>query len=196
MNTLPVVLLTGITAGSPFAAALVNRVHWSVRAKQGIAFGVAAVIAVIYLYFTGGLTHWTDIATTVGSVFALQQLVYKQLLHDVASKVELATTGGSTANIINTAVPTSSNGNSVIVINPTQTPTPTITQNINPTNNFTDLGNSITAELRQPSVFPAAAIAAVPATTIPAAANVIDVVSPTPSAPAPEPVLEETPAMG
>lgn len=194
MNTLPIVLLSGITAASPFAAALVNRVHWSVRVKQGIAFGVAAVIAVIYLFFTGGLSHWTDIATTIGSVFALQQLVYKQLLHDVASKVELATTGGSGANIINTAVPNASNGSSIIVINPTQTKPPVVS--VNPAPGIDNLPDSITAELRQPSVFPSTAIS-----KIPAAAEVIDVVSPTPSAapapePAPEPVLEETPAMG
>lgn len=195
IDTVPIAILSGITAASPFAAALVNRVHWSVRAKQGVAFGVAAVIAVVYLYFSGGLGNWGDIATTTGSVFALQQLIYKQLLHDVASKVELATTGGNAANIINTAVPTSSNGSNVIVINPTTSAT--LVQNANPAPSLAGpgLANSITAELRQPSVFPAAA--KIPATVIPAESNVIDVVSPTPSAaePAPE-ALEETPAMG
>jgi hypothetical protein len=49
------------------------------------------VIAVAYIYFTGGFTGWGQLATTLGSVYSLQQLTYQFLLKVPASKFEAAT---------------------------------------------------------------------------------------------------------
>lgn len=95
VSTVPTVIAALITVISPFIVSFFNKVQWSPEIKNAVAFGVALVIAVVYLITAGGITDWTNIAIVIPAVYGLQQLVYKHLLKTLAKKVESATTKGS-----------------------------------------------------------------------------------------------------
>lgn len=88
---LPELLLAAVTVITPILAALINQSKWDSKVKNGVAFGVATVLAVVYLLMTGQLTDLTDIPTTVLTVYGLQQIVYKTLLEKLSKEIEAAT---------------------------------------------------------------------------------------------------------
>lgn len=89
--TLPSVIAALVTFLSPLLVALFNRVGWSAAVKNAVAFGVALVIAVVYLIVTGGITDWSNVAGAIGIIYTLQQLIFNYLLEGISSKVEAAT---------------------------------------------------------------------------------------------------------
>jgi hypothetical protein len=115
-QVIPAGILSVITFFSPFLSAVINRYHWGPRLKNGVAFGVALVIAVGYLLATGHIGNGPMDVAVVSTVFAFQQLVYKQILSEVAGRVEVATYGKGL--VVNTAAPKDSAGHTVIVVSP------------------------------------------------------------------------------
>lgn len=113
---IPAGILSVITFLSPFLSALINRYHWGSRLKNGVAFGIALVIAVGYLLATGHIGNGPLDIAVVSTVFAFQQLVYKQILSEVAGRVEVATYGKGL--VVNTAAPKDSAGHTVVVVSP------------------------------------------------------------------------------
>lgn len=95
----PALIIAAITILSPILTSVFTQVTWSSKAKRGVAFGVAAVIAAVYLIVSGEFTNWTDIPLAVSAVFGLQQITYHALLKNVAIKVEEATPIGTTATL-------------------------------------------------------------------------------------------------
>lgn len=88
---LPLILILGLVA--PFLIALLNRVGWSSKTKQLMAFGVAILLAVIWILMTGGIAGFgfESIVAAVPAIYALSQLVYEFLFKNVISKLEAAT---------------------------------------------------------------------------------------------------------
>jgi hypothetical protein len=121
---IPEVLLALITVVSPIFTAVAVQSKWDTKTKNAVAFGVALVIAVVYLVLTGGITDWGDITTAVLSVYGLQQLVYMQLLREISKKVEAATSVKSGEAIVveedkpNVTVETGEAEGQVVVVDP------------------------------------------------------------------------------
>lgn len=113
---IPAGILSVITFFSPFLSALINRYHWGPRLKNGVAFGVALVISAGYLLATGHIGSGPIDVAVVSTVFTFQQLVYKQILSEVAGRVEVATYGKGL--VVNTAAPKDSAGHTVVVVSP------------------------------------------------------------------------------
>lgn len=92
---IPIVLVIVITFFSPYVNAYIQKVTWSTQAKNLIAITVSAVIALGYLFFTGGIGDWSQISIWIPAVYGLQQAVYNFILRSSASKFEAATTKGA-----------------------------------------------------------------------------------------------------
>lgn len=88
---LPELLLAAVTVITPILAAIINQSKWSPQVKNGVAFGIALVLALVYLLATGQLTDLTDVPGTVLTVYGLQQLVYKTLMEKLTKEIEAAT---------------------------------------------------------------------------------------------------------
>lgn len=89
---LALIMLLGIAA--PFGIALFNKVKWSSKTKQLVAFGFSIVLAFLWLFITGGLDGFTgveSIAVVIPSIYALSQIVYEFIFKNVLSKLEAAT---------------------------------------------------------------------------------------------------------
>lgn len=82
---------------SPFINAAIQRVTWTPMQKSLLAWGVSAVIAVAYLFFTGGLGSITQIIVAIPAIYGAQQAVYQFLVKNIATKFEIITSPGSTA---------------------------------------------------------------------------------------------------
>lgn len=93
----PALILAAVTIISPILTSIFTQVTWSSNVKRGVAFGVAAVIAVVYLLTSGQFTNWADIPVAVSAVFGLQQITYQYLLKNIAHKIEVATPIGTEA---------------------------------------------------------------------------------------------------
>lgn len=87
----PELLLAAITVVTPIFNAIAIQSKWDSRVKNAVAFGVSLVLAAGYLFFTGGFGDLSDIPAVVLAVYGLQQLVYKQFLHNLTKKIEAAT---------------------------------------------------------------------------------------------------------
>lgn len=87
----PELILAAITILTPLLTAVANQSKWDSKTKNGVAFGVALLLAVVYLAVTGGFADLSDVPATILAVYGLQQLVYKQFLSELAKKVEAAT---------------------------------------------------------------------------------------------------------
>ena len=92
---LPIVLVIIITFFSPYVNAYIQRVTWSSETKNLIALTVSAIIALAYLFFTGGIADWSQISIWVPAVYGLQQAAYNFILKSSANKCEAATTKGA-----------------------------------------------------------------------------------------------------
>ncbi|UDL16736.1 membrane protein [Arthrobacter phage Atuin] len=88
---LPVIITILITMASPYINAYFNKVTWSPEKKNLVALASSLVIAVAYIYFTGGFHGWDQLAVTLTAVYGLQQATYQFLLKVSASKFEAAT---------------------------------------------------------------------------------------------------------
>lgn len=91
----PIIITVLITMLSPFVNAYINKVTWSATTKNLVALATSFVIAIGYIYFTGGFLGWDQLAVTLTSVYGLGQAVYQFLLKVPASKFEAATRSGS-----------------------------------------------------------------------------------------------------
>lgn len=89
-----VALIILLGAIAPFLIAIANKVKWSSTTKQLVAWGISIVLAVLWLFLSGGLSLVTDWQAFVGAVpviYALSQAVYEFLLKNILSKLEAAT---------------------------------------------------------------------------------------------------------
>lgn len=81
-------LLAVIAVVSPILVALFTKVSMSAKTKTTVAMIVSFVIAAGYLFFSGSITDWTEIAVVFPAVFGIQQIVFKLLLTNVSKEVE------------------------------------------------------------------------------------------------------------
>ncbi len=96
----PELLLAAITVLTPIITAIANQSKWSSKVKNGVAFGISALLAVAYLFFTGALTDLNDLPATILAVYGLQQLVYKQFMSELTKKIEAVTDVSSGQTIV------------------------------------------------------------------------------------------------
>ena len=87
----PELLLAAITVLTPILAAIANQSQWSPKVKNGVAFGISALLAVAYMFFNGGFADVSDLPAVILAVYGLQQLVYKQFLEKLSKQIEAAT---------------------------------------------------------------------------------------------------------
>ena len=87
----PELLLAAITVMTPILAAIANQSKWSSKTKNAVAFGISALLAIAYLFFTGALADLIDLPATILAVYGLQQLVYKQFMEKLSKEIEAAT---------------------------------------------------------------------------------------------------------
>jgi len=92
---LPVALALVLSFLSPFLNAWIQDVNWSPQAKNLLAIATSAIVAIIYLLFTGGIGDWTQIATVIPQVYILQQAIYQFFLKNIATKFEALTSKNS-----------------------------------------------------------------------------------------------------
>lgn len=88
---LPAALAAAISFFSPYLTSILTTTTMSSKAKNWIAFAVALVIGIGYVLFTGGITDFTDVGQIVQALtvsFTIQQLAYRQILVETATKVE------------------------------------------------------------------------------------------------------------
>ena len=88
MDVLAVVITAVFTVVSPLAIAWKKNPHWSTALKTGLPIFVSVVIAVAYLWYTGGIATGVDIFTAILTVYGVQQLVYTTILKNMAEKLE------------------------------------------------------------------------------------------------------------
>lgn len=93
----PALIIAAVTIVSPILTSIFTQVNWSSNTKRGVAFGVSALIAAVYLVTSGEFTNWADIPLAVSAVYGLQQITYQTLLKNLAQKIELATPIGAKA---------------------------------------------------------------------------------------------------
>lgn len=119
----PELLLAAVTVITPILAAIINQSKWDSKVKNGVAFGISAVLAFVYLFFTGQLTDLGDIPGTVLTVYGLQQLVYKLLLEKLSKEIEAATSVQPGQQVVvndgvpNEVVETGSDHAEVLIVN-------------------------------------------------------------------------------
>lgn len=119
---LPELLLAAITVVTPIFNAIAIQSKWDSRVKNAVAFGVSLVLALGYMFFTGGFVDLSDLPAVVLAVYGLQQLVYKQFMQNLTRKIEAATdVGAGTAVIVekdkpNVVVETGKDHGEVIVV--------------------------------------------------------------------------------
>lgn len=87
----PIIITMLVTMASPFVTAYINKVTWSAQTKNLVALAVSLVIAVAYLYFTGGILGWEQLGVTLTSIYGLQTATYQFILKVPASKFEAST---------------------------------------------------------------------------------------------------------
>lgn len=88
MDVLAVVITAVFTVVSPLAIAWKKNPHWSTALKTGLPILVSVVIAIGYLFMTGGFNTGFDIFTAILTVYGVQQLVYTTILKNMAEKLE------------------------------------------------------------------------------------------------------------
>lgn len=88
MDTLAVVITAFFTVVSPLAIAWKKDPQWSTALKTGLPIFVSVVIALAFLWYTGGFANGADIFTTILTVYGVQQLVYTTILKNMAEKLE------------------------------------------------------------------------------------------------------------
>lgn len=102
---IPLILILGLA--SPFIIAMFNRVGWSSKTKQLMAFAVAIVLSIVWIIMTGGIGGFTfaSITAAVPAIYAMSQLVYEFLFKNVISKLEAATDRNAVVIIPDVDVP-------------------------------------------------------------------------------------------
>lgn len=91
----PIIITILVTIVSPFVTAYINKVNWSPQTKNLVALAVSFVIALGYVFFTGGIGDWSQLAIALPSIYGLSQAVYQFILKVPVSKFEAATRTGS-----------------------------------------------------------------------------------------------------
>lgn len=87
----PLIITILVTMASPYVNAYINKVTWSPEKKNLVALAVSTVIAVAYLFFTGGIADWSQLGVVIPAIYGLQTATYQFLLKVPASKFEAAT---------------------------------------------------------------------------------------------------------
>lgn len=85
---LPVALVGLMTLLSPYITALFTKTSMSPKVKQVIALVVAALIAVVWVVFNGGIDSWEKFFIAVPVIFGIGQALYGLLLKDSVKVVE------------------------------------------------------------------------------------------------------------
>ena len=80
---------------SPFINAGIQNVTWTPKQKALLAWGVSIVLALIFLFVTGGVSALTNIFIAAPTVYGYQQAIYTFLIKNIATKFEAITTPGS-----------------------------------------------------------------------------------------------------
>ena len=122
----PALIIAAVTIASPILTSVFTQVNWSSTAKRGVAFGVSAVIDLVYLITSGNITNLADIAVTIPAVFGLQQIAYQLLMANtsLATKIEMATPIGASAHeaVAQIKAGTDSLATPEVIVLPVQTP--------------------------------------------------------------------------
>lgn len=80
---------------SPFINAGIQNVTWTPKQKALLAWGVSIVLALAFLFVTGGVSSLTNIFIAAPTVYGYQQAIYTFLIKNIATKFEAITTPGS-----------------------------------------------------------------------------------------------------
>jgi hypothetical protein len=80
---------------SPFINAGIQNVTWTPKQKALLAWGVSIVLALAFLFVTGGVSALTNIFIAAPTVYGYQQAIYTFLIKNIATKFEAITTPGS-----------------------------------------------------------------------------------------------------
>ena len=109
-------LIIILGAVAPFLVAIISRVNWSSTTKQLVAWGVAIILAVVWLLLSGGLAvlDFPSFVAAVPVIYALSQAVYEFLLKNVLGKLEAAT--DKSAVVVS---PAETTGNVIVTSNET-----------------------------------------------------------------------------
>lgn len=73
---------------SPFITALFLKTTMSSTTKNWIAVGVSAVIAIGYVFLSGGFSDPTDLAVPLGLAYGIGQFLYNSIMKKPATKIE------------------------------------------------------------------------------------------------------------
>lgn len=88
IQVVPAIITAFLAVVSPIVVSVGTTTNMSSRTKNWVALGVSFVIALVYMFLTGGFNDPGNLVITLGVVFAIQQVVYRQLLVDLATKLE------------------------------------------------------------------------------------------------------------
>lgn len=91
----PLIITILVTMASPYVTAYINKVTWSPEKKNLVALAVSTVIAIGYLFLTGGIADWSQLGVVIPAVYGLQTAVYQFILKVPATKFEAATRNDS-----------------------------------------------------------------------------------------------------
>lgn len=87
-NPVPSVFALLFTLLSPYVTAIFTKVSMSSEVKNLIASGVSLVVAVLYVFFTGGFSDPSNLVIALGLVYSLQQFSYNQFMKKSVTSVE------------------------------------------------------------------------------------------------------------
>lgn len=91
LEVLPVTITALLTLVSPYITAFFAKTEMSSVVKTWIAFGISAVIALVYVFTQGGFNNIAgpeEFVAAVGLAYGLGQLVYNAILKKSAKYVE------------------------------------------------------------------------------------------------------------
>ncbi|NOJ59769.1 hypothetical protein [Arthrobacter sp. 260] len=88
MDALATVLTAVLTIVSPLAIAYQKKSSWSTLLRTAVPIIVSLVIALAYLWYTGGIVAGEDIIAVILAVYGLQQLAYTTFLRWWAGLLE------------------------------------------------------------------------------------------------------------
>lgn len=87
-NPVPSVFALLFALGSPYITAIFTKVTMSSETKNLIASGAALIVALAYVFFTGGFSDPANLAISLGIVYSLQQFSYNQFMKKSVTSVE------------------------------------------------------------------------------------------------------------
>lgn len=91
LEVLPTTIAALLTLVSPYITALFVKTEMKAVTKTWIAFGISAVIALVYVFMQGGFNNLAgpeEYLAALGVAYGLGQLVYNSILKKSAKTVE------------------------------------------------------------------------------------------------------------